>query len=69
MTHLTADDYKVQFKCIVNVQASVTYYNENETKLISKSGESKGVWDLKVHQDGVKMANSPKWRSVVVSMR
>jgi hypothetical protein len=37
----------------------------NEMKSILNSGKSKGLWDLKVHQDGVKLVDSLEWQSAV----
>lgn len=37
----------------------------NEIKLILNSGKSKGLWDLKVHQDDVKLVDTLEWQSAV----
>jgi len=37
----------------------------NEMRLILNYGKSKGSWDLKVHQDGVKLVDSLEWQSAV----
>lgn len=49
---------------ISNFRVRSNESNENGYKV----REAKRLMHLKVHQDGVKLANSLKWRSMVASM-